>query len=320
MSRRNSMRKISENFINNLKDEEGLLYPIFNKIQHDDTLMLAIRDNYINIYYRGGNILEITEKQDNMYKTFFDKRYIQNNMSLDELPNELNAKSDAEKWKINIPYLKENMDIYFAQKNKNEREFQQLVFRENNNSRISNTTEYFITDVEYKDKDKSSFDMLACKWLANNRQDETRITPSILEMKYGEGSIQGAAGIKKHLEDISAFISDNNKYETLLNDMESQINQLNYLGLINFNQNKNFDKFQIDYTSKPEVIFVLANYNPRSLNNLKNILKSNEIQQYIEGNNFDLKFFVSSFSGYAMHSACMWSYDQFLDLLNFMAI
>ena len=310
------MRRISENFINNLKNEEGSLYPIFYKIQHDDTLTLAIRENYINIYYRGGNILELTEQHDNTYKTFFDNKYIKNNMSLDDLPQKICTKDDAKKWNEKLLHFKENMDIHFAHKNNDEREFQQLVFRENNNSRISKNTEYFITDIEYQDKVKSSFDMLACKWLASDRQNEARITPAILEMKYGEDSIDGSAGLKKHLDDIIEFISDSNKYENLLNDMQSQINQLNQLKLINFKQNKNFDMFRIDNNGKLEVIFVLASYNPRS-KMLKNILKSDEIRKVAKKSNFDLKFFISSFAGYAMHSACMWKYDQFIDLLNF---
>ena len=57
------------------------------------------------------------------------------------------------------------MDYHFSVKWKLEREFQQLVARENNRSAISNQTEYFITDIELADE-QSRFDMLALKWRA----------------------------------------------------------------------------------------------------------------------------------------------------------
>lgn len=315
------MRQISNDFIRDLIDEDGLLYPIFRRIKLDDTLIIAIRKNYINIYYRGGNIIKISEKNSNGYNAYFDKDYMQysnaRNKRID-LPENITTKQDSKTWEINIQTLKEHMDAYFSFKPKCEKEHQQLIFKENNSSRISNATEYFISDIEYQERLDSRFDMLACKWLASERQDETKIKPAIIEIKYGESSIDGSAGLKKHLTDISNIISDNNKYHNLLDEMESQINQLNQLEQLRFNENKNFDIFKIDKLSRPEVIFVLSNYNPRSLKTLKDILNSQEIQQNIIKDNFDLKFYVSTFSGYAMHSHCMWKFHNFNKLLDYM--
>ncbi len=53
------MRKLSEQFMKDLVDSDGVLQPILTRVKKDSTLMLAIRENYINIYYRGGNILKI---------------------------------------------------------------------------------------------------------------------------------------------------------------------------------------------------------------------------------------------------------------------
>ena len=41
---------------------DGLLNPILARANQDQTLMLAIRENYINVYYRGGNLIRITEQ------------------------------------------------------------------------------------------------------------------------------------------------------------------------------------------------------------------------------------------------------------------
>lgn len=66
-------RAISKKFMIALKD--GLLKPILERIKHDETLMLALRGNYINIYYRGGNLIRITEQNGRFFGEF-DQNYI----------------------------------------------------------------------------------------------------------------------------------------------------------------------------------------------------------------------------------------------------
>jgi hypothetical protein len=51
------MRGLSNKFINDLKI--GILNPFLIAVMDDDKLNLEIRNNYINIYYRGGNLLRI---------------------------------------------------------------------------------------------------------------------------------------------------------------------------------------------------------------------------------------------------------------------
>jgi hypothetical protein len=50
------MKTLSQPFMNDLLKPDGLLNPILERVKHDHTLMLSIRENYINIYYRSGNI------------------------------------------------------------------------------------------------------------------------------------------------------------------------------------------------------------------------------------------------------------------------
>jgi len=60
------------------------------------------------------------------------------------------------------------------------------------------------------------------------------------------------------------------------------------------------------------VIFLLANHNPRSTK-LKTIINALDIGHFSK---LDIKFFVSSFAGYGMHSDCMLSFKQFQEILN----
>ena len=58
------MRGLSEKFMNDLSKPEGKFHPILERVKEDHNIMLAIRDGYINIYYRGGNIIRITQRED----------------------------------------------------------------------------------------------------------------------------------------------------------------------------------------------------------------------------------------------------------------
>jgi len=172
------MRELSKDFINDLKSTNGLLHPILERIRQDDTLMLAIRGNYINIYYRGGNLLRLSEQGNYSYQSSFDHQYNKYGKAVPILPTTIKDQFDARVWVDEFQCLKEIMDIFFSNKSKPEREFQQLVARENNNSTISNESEYFVSDIEFADLGLGArFDMLAIRWLASQRKDGSDLPP-----------------------------------------------------------------------------------------------------------------------------------------------
>ena len=303
-------RVISKEFMKNLK-QGGMLHSILERVSEDHTLMLAIRDGYINIYYRGGNILRVTE-QEGFYETFFDIQYssVQNvARSEDDIRNQ----ADAQKLVGDLPDRKIIMDKYFAAKGKAEREFQQLVARENNNSSISGKSEYFVSDIEITIPHLARFDMMAIRWLAKDRKNGNKCRATLIEMKYGDGSLGGDAGLLKHLKDMDTFISNTEKYADLLQTMESQFNQLDELGLLNFNKGTSNVRVKLDPYNKPEVVFIIANHNPRS-SKLKTILNNREIDKYNQSKRFDLRFYVASFAGYGLHANCMRTLSDFRNL------
>jgi hypothetical protein len=310
------MRGLSSDFLTSLKS--GLLQPILDRIKRDDTLMLAIRNGYINIYYRGGNLLRITETQGH-YELFFDNKYDQSqNHALYNglnLPNKIIDQTQVNYWVSSIANLKEIMDFYFTNNLKLEREFQQLVARENNKSSISSETEYFITDIEYADSSNNSrFDITAIKWPASGRKDGKNCKASFIEMKYGDNQLGGSSGLIKHIQDINNFLSDKQNYSSILNEMATQFNQLDELGLLNFKHCTNNTKVQLSEMDKPEFIFLLANLNPRG-SKLRNILLDPQFVKNTISQSFDLRFFVSSNAGYGMHSYNMISYDKYISRL-----
>ena len=176
------------------------------------------------------------------------------------------------------------MDEYFSVCGKAEREFQQLVARENNCSSISNETEYFIPDIEVADP-LGRFDMTAIRWLAKDRKDGGKCRAALIEMKYSDSAIGGKAGLLKHLRDLDAFISNRERYGELLKTTESQFNQLDELGLLRYNKGSSNAKVRLNVDDKPEVILILANHNPRSPR-LRKILHDREIEEYGNSRNF----------------------------------
>ncbi len=307
------MRKLSVKFMGDLVNSDGVLHPILTRVKKDHTLMLAIRENFVNIYYRGGNILNIKEHNKDFYQASFDDQYNKSGLLIPESPTVINHQNDSRSWIDSFPSRKNIMDEYFSTYGKAEREFQQLIARENNNSTISNESEYFVSDIEVTEP-YARFDIMAIRWLATQRKNGCKCKVALIEMKYGDGALGGSAGLLKHLKDMEKLISNKDSYAKLLETMESQFNQLDELGLLKFNKGTSNAKVKLNADEKPEVIFILANHNPRSPK-LKTILTDPEVDKYAQSQLFDLKFYVASFAGYGLHAKCMLPLSEFCKIL-----
>lgn len=306
-------RGLQDNFMSSLKD--GLLNPLLERIKKDFTLDLQIRKNYINIYYRGGNILKVESDSEVVYIPHFEEKYYKRMTKtksiqvIESLPQKLKSKNEVTAWVEAIPFLKEVMDIYFSTKSQNEREFQQLIVRENNFDSIEKGTDYYICDIEYKEKgakNSGRFDMLAVKWksTASNRKKTKDLGIAFIEVKYGDGSLNGKSGIVKHIKDMNDFLGDENNLKNIKEEMKCIFNQKKELGLIK--ARNNIDEIG---SGKPEYIFIIANHDPES----KKLKKALDEIKKLKYDNFDLKFAVSNFLGYGLFEENVYSLEEFRD-------
>lgn len=327
-----SIRKLSDAFVNDLK--EGLLKPFVDQVRKDDTLLLCIRNGYINIYYRGGNILEIKEKARlAAYDIFFNVKYSKDEQLQELLPNKRVSNAEAaELWVGAIPLLKQAMDYHFSGRGKLEREFQQLVVRENNTSRISNDTEYFITDIELAvrlpadgevGEKVANFDLVGIQWDINKRRALDKCKPVLIEMKYGDKSLVSGSGVEEHAHDISRLTGNNEILVSVIETIEYQYNLLADLGLVRINQK---GRITLDKQSNLEVIFLLANTVPggkvlrdviiADTTNTTKEQKDMPLDELDKNPKVDLKLFVANFAGYGLYKGCMKTLEEFKKLIN----
>ena len=136
-----------------------------------------------------------------------------------------------------------------------------LLVRENNNQGdISKSTDYYILDIEYtdySDRSKSRFDIVALKWESKSwiRKDNGKCFVVLMEMKYGDNALDGAAGIEKHLEDFKNFFAKPvYELKEIYKDWEKVFKQKCELGLVDGLQEKQYD-VKIEF-NEPEVALI----------------------------------------------------------------
>lgn len=293
-------RAMSEKFFYEFKS--GKYQNILQTVKQDDDLIMCLRGDYITIYYKSMRILEISENGE--YDV--DKNY------------GIIPPNDDTNWIEYFKNAKFALNSYnkTKQMNKLEKEVQQAIVKENNTSSICNETDYFIIDIEYTQPEfDGRFDALAVYWPKNKRKNGHDLQLAFIEVKAGNNAIGGTSGIVKHYESVIEFLNNltkNNEKEQFIQDIEKVIAQQRDLGLWNIPHNKH--EITLSRSTKPQLIFILANYNQNStvLRNELNLFPSIN-KKYSNELPFELKFATSSFVGYGLYSNGMINIDNILD-------
>ena len=286
------MRKLSEQFLCDL--ESGMLKPLTRAVKSDHTLCLELRGNYINVYYRGGSLLKVEVSGSDGYSVQFDENY-----GGVELPERrVQDCAGICKWLDRLPFLKRAMDCHFAKNEKNEREFQQLLVRENNFSKNANSTDYFVIDIEYTAGagHPERFDLVAVQWPSTPPDERKKATGRrlvIVEMKYGDGALGGEAGLCNHIQDIDRFLRRKSDLKRFKEDMVRVFNQKRRLGLMP-GCKKDLKSFG---DGKPILLLVLANHDPGK----STLCKVLGDLGRLECSKADLRIATASFFGYGLY-------------------
>ena len=161
----NKMRKISGNFLSCLKS--GFLSSITDKVKTDQDLDLEIREDYVNVYYKGNSLLNLTETGSSRYKVEIDKKFRE---GLD-LPVELDESTVSSFVRRCSTHQRKN--IVKHGKRSLELEYEQLIIRANN-FEPRNNTEYFIVDRQYVAKE-GRFDLSGIYWKREGRRKGQKV-------------------------------------------------------------------------------------------------------------------------------------------------
>jgi hypothetical protein len=301
MSDKQQKRGLSETFIQDLLD--GALAPLLKRVKNDTTLDMEIRQEYINIYYRGGNVLRVSKDSKRPgYSAFFDLKYGPAIKSM--LPDEhISSADDAERWLGQIPLMKDAMDLWFGDNPKAERASQQMVVYENNVSPWAGGTDYFIVDIEYDNHIGARFDLIALRWDsdATARKLQGQYLPKLtaIEMKTGDGALSGDSGLLEHYRQWEGFFADGSQLDAFKLEMLGIFEQKRKLGLIP--ALKNNPNRVLGVAPDVDVIFLIANHDPASG---KLIAAVDEIRekQNTKPPPFNIRFAAASFMGFGLYS------------------
>jgi len=252
----NTKRKIQNTaFLQKLTS--GDLKPMMEYIRQDEELDIQIRDNYINVYYKGGNILLIRPRSfdfDEFYfytdcekkrKTYVEQDAKNGNQNekeiiagLKEKRRQLLDKLETVDCKSYFRDAKEVMDEWWKSlecigRHHKEKEIQHHISKSNNGE----DSDFVVLDVEYQvskesrfcydgsdpEKKMPRFDIIAIHGKTGRLY--------VIELKQGDKSTKGKSGVKDHLDSFKHTIGRDNS-KAFLTEMKDLYKQKRDLGLI----------------------------------------------------------------------------------------
>ena len=311
--------KMIETFVKDLK--KGILQPLLEKTIKDDTIQLEFRDKYLSIYYRGGCVSKLEWKSNDFYEDYFNNNYKNINAIMEEeeeendlqLQMQIKSYEDCLKLVEKIIERKEYMNHFFANRPKREREYQQVVERENNDREDSN---YYIVDIEYANN-SSRFDMIAVQ--RKDYDDYQKLKPAIIEMKYGSKAIGNKCGIYEHYKDVKKLSLEECK--DIIEDTEIIMKYKYELGIIK--TTRYVDRgIKINNLDKIDLIFFISGitlkHNKMLLEEIEKI-KYDEINDNLDNRNIKLnvKVFCTYMAGNIIFDKDIISIDEFLKLSEY---
>lgn len=257
---------------NNAFGEDGKLGGLIEMVKKDDELVLQIREDYFNVYYKGGNMLKVLSENSfqfdyNYYKCEIDlDTQEQRNKRIDKRRSVLESLKKTRDYKTFIDEMKKLMDKYWIwlynekHRSLHEKDTQHALC-------ISNTesTDYTIIDLEFqvstrKDctyhyepsslprhpgiyvcKKSPRFDIIAV------RNSDRRLC--VIELKNGLDALVGKSGIGDHADSFEGSIGKNPL--TFTKEMEKVVSDKKRLKLLS-------DDFYIDEKLPIEFIYAYA--------------------------------------------------------------
>jgi Holliday junction resolvase-like predicted endonuclease len=254
-------RALSEQLFHDLNPEEGGKYgELVKRVRGDKDLDLEFRGDYIDVYFQGHMILNLTQEG----VINIDEAFTED--GLHRLPKKI---ADIQSYIENLPFLKDNISRHSKEnkqaktvtKKNRELEFEQLLIRANNRESSYNP-DYIILDRQYRLPTGRRIDLIALRY--SSRGKPTGYL-SIIEVKYAQNP--DIKDIKSQIGDYARHLKDN--IAAMSHDMEKVLRQKLELQLISRTPERlrwlKNDAFRIDRDIRStEILVYLIDYNPKS--------------------------------------------------------
>lgn len=215
---------------------------------HKDEIIVGVRDGYICLYYNCDCIAKIDYSSTLLAR--IDPYYTNGRFSY---------LTDDEMVEL-YPLIKKRSD----ERKRNEKQAQQRLFIQNNNSLSS---EWYCVDVEYTKSlcGRSTAEDWRFDLIAISKSKPYKI--ALIELKYGAGALGGSSGIRSHIKDFYAFhtLKPNAGFDfsELKREIVSIINKLRILGVPVPEELE--DVHVRNMADNPEYYFITLNNNPATI-------------------------------------------------------
>ena len=255
--------------------EDGKLGGLIEMVKNDDELVLQIRDDYFNVYYKGGNLLKVSSENSFQFDYNYYKCEIgldtqdQRKKRIDKRRSVLESLKKTRDYKAFIADMKKLMDKYWKWL---ERVHNRILHEKDTQHAlcISNTesTDYTIIDLEFQVSTRKDciyhyepssiprhpgvdvyeksprFDIIAV------RNSDRRLC--VIELKNGLDALVGKSGIGDHADSFEGSIGKNPLAELMFTkEMEKVVSDKKRLKLLS-------DDFYIDEKLPIEFIYAYA--------------------------------------------------------------
>lgn len=261
--------------------------------QRENELDVQIRDNYLNIYYQGGNLLRVHHSS-----LYFDEFYFHRGAKdmrkthlidkckkgdkaciarWEDYKNRRKEMLDILKERGMATYCKEmkrimkewDADLHTIGISHDEKNAQQQISMNNRG-----VTDYTVVDLEYAVSTTSNFKYNGDSTKKVPRFDIIAVDKSgqlyVIELKTGLNAIDGNSGIRAHIDCFEHSIGRDSKND-FINEMNELLRQKQELKLIDKN-------VRIDKTKKPQ--FILAFSDEQGKNQYEEFVKACKCRGY----------------------------------------
>lgn len=208
--------------------QTGFLSVLRKIVIADKDLDLQIRDNYLNVYFKGNSLVKLTERMAGKYAVNINAKFAVK-PEIQELCDEITAAEFIKK----IPWVKENIIKYG--KDSLEIEYEQLIIRANN-FEPKNNSEYFIVDRQYvaNDEDDNRFDLTGFYWPRKGRRRGEQVPLCLMEVKFSRNP--DIESIHEQISQYHDFLKKN--ISAFAEEAQNVFQQKLALGLINRGENQ----------------------------------------------------------------------------------